>query len=66
MAILAIVRRLEMAGILPFLNCSIMTTETICGDAIMVEVGRGPRIRRMANFAIVSGRNVIRILACGG
>lgn len=43
-----------------------MTAEAISRDAIMVEVGRGPPIRRVANLTGVARRDVSGILASGG
>ncbi len=45
---------------------SVVATEAIGRDAGMIEVRGNPPIRRVANFAIVSGWNMDGMFACCG
>lgn len=41
-----------------------MAAEAIAADPVVIEVGRRPRIRRVARLAVVVARNVICTLTC--
>jgi hypothetical protein len=59
----AVVAALDMVDILARSDRSVVTTDAVRRDRVMIEIGRGPRARRVAEFALIACHDMADILA---
>ena len=64
MAILAEVGRIDVSGTLARCLDTVMAARTVVDDIGVIEVGRNPRVGRMAVVTIVAAADMCRVLAC--